>query len=400
VRSYKVELDLNDRQRTACLQHAGAARWAYNFGLRRKREAYAAGQKTPTAIDLHRELCVLKKTDVPWMYAVSKCAPQQALRNLDTAYTNFFRRCKQGAKKKGFPKFKSRKRGIGSFTLEGAVRATDRTITLPRIGAVRLKECGYIPSGATIKSVVVSERAGRWFVSVRTDEPEALLPPGSEMLGVDVGIKNLATLSDGTVFENPKALRKAQYLLRQRQKAVSRRAKGGANRRKAVQRLARQHWRVACVRSDAIHKATTAIAKRAAVLGIESLNVAGMMKNHRIAGALSDAGLSEFHRQLDYKTKWHGGTVVKADRFFPSSKKCSSCGRVKDTLLLSERVFRCECGNVIDRDENAAINLKNLAVSSTATACCPGGSGQTAVGLVKPLVGQEPNAVQDVVLNG
>jgi putative transposase len=400
VRSYKVELDLNNEQRTACLQHAGAARWAYNFGLRRKREAYAAGQKTPTAIDLHRELCVLKKTDVPWLYSVSKCAPQQALRNLDRAFAHFFRRCKQGAKKKGYPKFKSRKRGIGSFMLEGAVRATSRTITLPRIGEVRLKECDYIPSGSPIKSVVVSERAGHWFVAARTDEDMPARPSGGETLGVDVGIVHLATLSDGTVFENPKALRKAQHLLRQRQKAVSRKVKGSANRRKAVQRLARQHYRVTCVRNDAIHKATTAIAKRAVVLGIESLNVAGMMKNHRLAGALADADLSEFHRQLDYKTKWHGGTVVKADRFFPSSKKCSSCGRVKAALPLSERVFRCECGNVVDRDENAAINLKNLAVSSTATACCPGGSGQIAVGLVKPLAGQEPNTAQDVVLNG
>jgi len=258
---------------------------------------------------------------------------------------------------------------------------------------VRLKEQGYIPLDAVIKSVVISERAGRWFVSVRTDEPERLLPAGGESLGVDVGITHLATLSDGTTFENPKALRKAQYLLRQRQKAVSRRVKGGANRRKAVQKLAKQHYRVACVRNDAIHKATTAIAKRAAVLGIESLNVAGMLKNHRLAGALSDAGLSEFHRQLKYKLAWRGAACVEADRFFPSSKKCSACGRVKDVLPLSERVFRCECGNEIDRDENAAVNLKNLAVSSTATACCPGGSGQTAVGLVKPLVGQEPNAV-------
>ena len=400
MRSYKTELDLNDEQRTACLQHAGAARWAYNFGLRRKREAYAAGQKTPTAIDLHRELCVLKKTVVPWMYTVSKCAPQQALRNLDCAFENFFRRCKQGAKKKGYPKFKSRKKGVGSFTLEGAVRVADETICLPRLGKLRLKERCYLPAGVRVTAASVSERAGRWFVSVRTDEPTLTFPRGGEFLGVDVGIKNLATLSDGTVFENPKALRKAQYLLRQRQKAVSRRTKGGANRRKSVQRLARLHYRVACIRNDAIHKATTAIAKRAAVLGIESLNVAGMLKNHRIAGALSDAGLSEFHRQLEYKMKWHGGTVVRADRFFPSSKKCSSCGRVKDTLSLSERVFRCECGSVIDRDENAAINLKNLAVSSTATACCPGGSGQIAVGLVKPLVGQEPNTVQDVVLNG
>jgi putative transposase len=300
----------------------------------------------------------------------------------------------------GVSKARKRKRGIGSFMLEGAVRATSQTITLPRIGKVRLKERDYIPNDATIKSVVISERAGHWFVAARTDEDMPVRLSGTETLGVDVGIAHLVALSDGTTFENPKALRSAQRRLRLLQKSVSRKVKGSANRRKAAQRLARQHYRVACVRNDAIHKATTAIAKRAVVLGIESLNVAGMMKNHRIAGALADAALSELHRQLDYKMKWHGGVVVKADRFFPSSKKCSSCGREKDALPLSERVFRCECGNVVDRDENAAINLRNLAVSSTVSACCPGGSGQTVVGLAKPLVGQEPNAVQDSVLNG
>lgn len=400
MRSYKVELDLNNKQRTACLRHAGAARWAHNWGLRRKQEEHLAGRKTPTAIDLHRELVSLKKTDVPWLYDVSKCAPQQALRNLDRAFEGFFRRCEQGAKKKGYPKFKSRKRGVGSFTLEGSIRVEIDTIRLPRLGELRLKERGYLPLEVRAVSATVSEHAGRWFVSVRTDEPLPELPCGGEILGVDVGVKSLATLSDGTVFENPKALRKAQYLLRQRQRAVSRKPKGSANRRKAVKKLARQHWRVACVRNDAIHKATTAITKRAAVLGIESLNVAGMLKNHRLAGALSDVGLSEFHRQLEYKMKWHGGVVMRADRFFPSSKKCSSCGRTKDKLLLSERIFRCECGFVEDRDVNAAINLRNLAVSSTVAACCPGGSGRIAVGPVKLLVGQEPNAVQDVVLNG
>lgn len=400
MRSYKVELDLNNKQRTACLQHAGVARWAYNWGLRRKREAYASGQKTPTAIDLHRELCVLKRTEVPWLRDVSKCAPQQALRNLDVAYQSFFRRCKAGARKKGYPKFKSRKRGIGSFLLEGAIHVDARTITVPRIGKLRLKERGYVPSGVAVKSVVISERAGHWFAVVRTGEDMSVLPCGAEVLGVDVGITRLAVLSDGSTFENPKALRSVQQRLRLLQKAVSRKPKGSANRRKAVQKLARQHWRVACVRNDAIHKATTAITKRAGVLGIESLNVAGMLKNHRIAGALADAGLSEFHRQLDYKMRRRGGAVVKADRFFPSSKVCSSCGLVKDKLALSERVFRCVCGFMEDRDVNAAINLRNLAVSSTATACCPGGSGRDVVVSVKLLVGQEPNTVQDVVLDG
>jgi len=324
MRAYRTELDLNDKQITACLQHAGAARFAYNWGLRRKQEAYAATGKSPSAVDLHRELTALKKTEFPWMYEVSKCAPQEALRNLDKAFYGFFRRCKQGVAKKGYLKFKSRKQGIGSFSLTGAIHVTDRTIQLPRLGVLRLKERGYFPTAARITRATVSERAGHWFVSILTDE-EPKRSNGVGILGVDVGIAHLATLSDGTVFENPRALKIKQDQVRRLQKSVSRKVKGSKNREKAVQRLARQHYRVACIRSNALHQATNAIAKRAAVVGIETLSVRGMMKNHCLAGALSDAGLSEFLRQLEYKMLWAGGTVVEADRWYPSSKTCSDC---------------------------------------------------------------------------
>src|SRR5664280_2292057 len=149
LRAYKTELDLNQVQRTACLRHAGAARWAYNWGLARKVEAYRNGEKVPTAIDLHRELNALKKGELSWMYEVSKCAPQEALRNLDQAYAHFFRRVKErkaGRKiQAGFPKFKSTKNGLGSFRLIGAIHIFDHAIQLPRLGRFRLKECGYIP---------------------------------------------------------------------------------------------------------------------------------------------------------------------------------------------------------------------------------------------------------------
>jgi len=400
VRAYKTELDLNNRQRTICFRHAGAARWAYNWGLQQKVAAYEAGEKSPTAIDLHRKLNALKKTEVPWMYSVSKCAPQEALRNLDRAFTNFFRRCKQGAKKKGFPRFKSRKQGIGSFTLTGAFAVTERSIRLPRLGWLRLKEAGYIPSDKRILSVTVSERARRWFVSVRTDEDEPIMKPGTETIGVDVGVKNLATLSNGMVFGNPKALKASERRLRQLQKAVSRKPRGSSNRRKAVARLARQHYRVACIRSDSLHKATTMTTKLASTLAIESLNVAGMMKNHFLAKSLSDASLSEFHRQIEYKAKWTGARLVKADRFFPSSKTCSECGLVREHLTLSERVFKCECGFEADRDLNAAINLRNLAVSSTVAACCQASTGRNRMVSAKLAHGQEPNTIQGVGLNG
>src|SRR6266571_578121 len=176
TRGYKTELDLNNKQRTACLQHAGTARYAFNWGLARKIEAYKKGEKVPTAIDLHRELNKLKETDFQWMYSVSKCAPQEALRHVDKAYDNFFRKVKlkkQGEYKGklGFPKFKSKKKGIGSFRLTGAIKVFPDAIQLPRLGKLRLKEHDYLPvNGGHILSATISEQAGRWLVSIQVEE--------------------------------------------------------------------------------------------------------------------------------------------------------------------------------------------------------------------------------------
>ena len=174
LRAYKTELDLNHVQKTACAKHAGAARFAYNWGLSRKMETYRAGQKMPTAIDLHRELNALKQTELPWMYEVSKCAPQEALRNLDQAFAHFFRRvkAKKAGKqvKAGFPKYKSKKHGVGSFRLTGAIHIFEGAVQLPRLGRLRLKERGYLPvRGVHLLSATVSECGGRWFVSVHAE---------------------------------------------------------------------------------------------------------------------------------------------------------------------------------------------------------------------------------------
>jgi putative transposase len=399
LRAYKTELDPTCAQVEQLLQHAGCARWAYNWGLRRKIEAYKATGKSPSAIDLHRELNILKtkpveEGGVPWMYESSKCAPQEALRNLDSAYKSFFRRCKSGAKHKGFPRFRSRKNGIGSFRLTGTIRASLASVQLPSLGELRLKEHGYLPTKDTkVLSATVSESAGRWFVSLQVEEELTdPAPKPTHVIGVDVGIKHLAVTSDGEVFDNPKALIKSQRTLRVRQKAVSRKVKGSTNRRKAVARVARVHRRVANIRRDVIHKMTTAIVKSASTIVIEDLNVSGMLKNHSLARALSDASPSEIHRQLTYKSKWYGSELLKADRFYPSSKRCCCCGNVKETLSLGERTYHCEaCGSVIDRDLNASLNLKLLAGSSPVSACCPGSSGLGALAAeTKLLAGQEP----------
>jgi len=367
LRAFKTELDLNHAQRTVCARHAGAARYAYNWGLARKIEAYQAGQKVPSAIDLHRELNVLKKAELPWMYAVSKCAPQEALRNLDQAYAHFFRRVKEkqaGKKVKvGFPKFKSKKTGLGSFRLTGAIHIFENAIQLPRLGMLRLKEHGYLPTADVhILSATVSERGGRWFVSVQVEmeipDPE---PVEKGAVGVDLGILRMATVSDGNAVDNPRALKQGLNKIKRLQRRVSRRQKGSANRKKAVRQLARAHYRVANIRKDALHQATSWLAKTKSVIVMEDLNVSGMLKNHHLAQAIADVGLYEFRRQMSYKGAWYGCEVLIADRYYPSSKRCSGCGQVKPDLSLNEREYRCECcGLVIDRDLNAAINLEQL----------------------------------------
>lgn len=383
LRAFKTELDLNNQQRTACAKHSGAARWAYNWGLARKQEAFEAGLKTPSAMDLHRELNVLKRTEIGWMYEVSKTTPQEALRNLDRAFDHFFRRVKlkkQGKLKGkvGFPKFKSKKNGIGSFQVWGAIHVHDRSIQLPRLGVLRLKERGYLPvEGARILSATLSERAGRWFVSVQC-EVEIPEPVGSEKpaCGVDLGIARMATISDGMVFENPKALRSNLEKIRRLQRTVSRRMKGSVNRKKAVQKLANAHLRVSNIRKDSIHQATNLLAKTKSVVVLEDLNVSGMTRNRHLAQAISDVGFYEFRRQLMYKGQWYGCEVILADRFFPSSKVCHICGHKHDEITLKVREWDCPvCGTHHDRDLNAALNLESL-VSTTASSAGSNACGE------------------------
>lgn len=211
-RGYRAELDLNHKQITACKKHAGAARYAYNYGLRRKQEVYRATGRSISAMELHREINVLKQTELGWMHEVSKCAPQEALRDLDKAFTHFFRRVrlkKEGKWKglAGYPRFKSKKKGLGSFRLTGAIHILEKAVQLPRLGRLRLKEAGYLPTtGVKIFSATISEQAGHWFVSIQVIE-DVLdpIPATGEPIGVDLGIKSLAVCSDDREpIANPK----------------------------------------------------------------------------------------------------------------------------------------------------------------------------------------------------
>ncbi len=397
TRAYKTELGPNNAQRSVMLKHIGTARFAYNWGLARRKEEYERTGTSSNAIELHRQLNALKKTEFPWMYEVSKCAPQEALRDLDRAYKNFF----EGRAK--HPKFKHKKFGAGSFRLTGAIRVFRDFVQLPRIGTVRLKEKGYLPvERGHVLSATISERAGKWFVSLHVEEEIEVRINTGPVVGVDVGISNLATVSDGTIIANPKPLSRLELKEKRIQRSLARKVRGSRNRAKAVIRVARFELRIANIRRDAQHKATTVLARTKSVICVESLYVAGLLKNHRLAKHLADAGIGEFLRQLKYKTVWNGSTVVEADPFFPSTKRCSSCGAVKDEIPLSERTYKCEsCAFEADRDLNAAINLASVAASwaETQNACKSGEVHASTRGRCSAMK-QEPNTVWDSVLNG
>ncbi|HYY77769.1 MAG TPA: RNA-guided endonuclease TnpB family protein [Actinomycetes bacterium] len=389
--AYRYELAPTAAQQAALASHAGAARWAWNWGLSVRQKAWRRRMQTLDAVDLHRLLCQLKRTRrYGWLYEVSKCAPQEALRDLDRAYANYFRGSKAG-RRVGFPKFKKRGRCPDRFRLTGAIRVEPGVVVLPRIGRVATKEATGKFRGR-ILSATCRREADRWYCSltVQVQRPDSA-PVEGPAIGVDRGIRTFAVCSDGTAIESSWALDRSLRKLRRRARAVTRKQRGSRNRAKAALALARLHRRIRNQRLDGLHKATTALAKAKSVIVVEDLHVAGMVRNRRLARAISDQGWAQFHRQLAYKCQWYGSILLVAPRFYPSSKRCSGCGQVKATLPLQVRVFACQkCGLVLDRDLNAARNLAWLAervVGSspeTVNACGGGGAGQAAIGLVEP----------------
>lgn len=366
-RGYMVELKPNDKQRTLFAKSVGCARKAYNWGLDFQINNYKDGNTYINGIGLHKELNKIKKTEFPYMYEISKSAPQNALKNLHNAFIKFF----EGLKKKqkvGFPKFKSKHRSRNSFKVDGCdIHINNGTIKLPRIGKVRLKERDYIPvSGVKYMNATISKDVDRWFVSVSVIyEQDIKLKSIEEVIGIDLGIKELATLSNGEVFHNPKNTRRFKNRLNRSQRSLSRRKKGSSNRDKQRIKVAKVHRKIRNCRSDSLHKITSFITKtKCRMVVLEDLNVKGMVKNHKLAKAISDAAFGEFKRQCQYKTVFYGGETFLIDRWFPSSKLCSGCGVIKSDLKLSDRIYNCECGLSLDRDLNAAINIRNYYINN------------------------------------
>jgi len=367
ITAHKIRLEPNNQQAGHLVRAAGTARFAYNWGLARWKEQYKAHKMdpsvpTPSQYSLRRELNSIKREQFPWMMDVTKCAPQEALIDLGSSFDNFI-------KSRGrYPKFK--KKGIhDSFSLSsGTFGVDDNRVRIPKLGYVRMSE--QVRFDGRILSATVSRRGDQWFISfaIETDDPSPTIKT-KRSVGVDLGVKTLATLSNGEKIEGPKAqtklLKKQQRLNRQ----LSRKQKGSKNRHKAKIKLARLHAKIADIRQDSLHKLTTELASNYEVIHIEDLNVSGMVKNHNLARAVSDMGFFEFRRQLSYKCAKFGSQLVIIDRWYPSSKTCSACGEVSESMPLSVREWTCDgCGVTHDRDTNAAINIERVGL---ATLSCP-----------------------------
>ena len=401
MRSHRIELKLNNEQRKLCTKSAGTSRYAYNWMLDKLTGEYEANKalatmyglsKVPStvgsAMDWHKEWNKLKKVDgFKWIYETSKCCGQEALRDLQVAYNKFFK------KLGGYPKKK--KKGVNdSFRLTGAIRVGYDWVQIPGIGIVKLKEKGYAVGKneqIDLPQITVSRQADHWFVSFLLREEVAEVTKATwdeitddeyDVIGVDLGIKDLAITSYGETFHNPRAYKQKIQRLKRYQRSVSRKKKGSKNKKKAILKLSRLHKQVADIRNDATHKMTTSVVKiKPKVLVIESLKPKNMSKNRKLAGSILDASFGKIKMQFQYKSEWNGIRLVQAPIFYASSKFCSSCVYKKEDLKLEDREWVCPvCGEHHDRDVNASRNLRffglwlldKITVSSTGLACSEG----------------------------
>jgi len=358
VMCHRIAIDPTENQEKLLRQAVGVARFAYNWALAEWKRQYEAGHK-PNEAALRRQLNAVKRERFPWMSDVPKSVPQQAVKNLGTAFQKFFR------KETAYPRFK--KKGIhDSARFDNGpetFKVVGNRIRLPKVGWLKLRE-GLRFSGRPL-SATVSREADRWFVSVPVEiELPTPVCKKQETVGIDLGITTAATLSSGEKLPGPKALSANLKKLRLLSRRHARKLKGSANSRKSKQQLARLHARIAHVRQDWLHKLTTRLCRENGVIAVEDLNVRGMMANEKLARHSADIGMHEFRRQLEYKSKLRGVELVIVDRWYPSSKLCSICDYRVANMPLSLRSWLCpSCGSIHDRDINAAANLRRYALN-------------------------------------
>lgn len=366
LKTYVYRIYPNKEQEILITKHFDCTRFIYNWGLEKKITYYEQNKKSLSYFDLAKQLTKLKQEKkYSWLYEVSNPALQQSLRHLDNAFTKFFR------EKKGFPKFKSKKNARHSYSLPEKVRINfkQQTIILPKFKKPLKIRVDRIFEGK-IKTCTISKTpTNKYFISilVQTNDVLPKKPKIEEntAIGIDLGIKDFAILSTGEKIENQKNLAKLIPRLKVLQKRASRKQKGSNNRKKANLRLALLHEKVTNRRNDFLHKLSHRLThdNQVNTLCLETLNVQGMIKNHRLAQAISDVSWSKFNDYLDYKTEWYGKNLIRIGQFEPSSKVCSVCGNINNELKLSDREWSCKnCHTHHDRDINASKNILKFAL--------------------------------------
>ena len=364
-RAYKYRFYPTQAQEHLMRQTFGCVRFVYNRGLDIKSRAWSTESKNVSQVELSRQLTQWKKEqETSWLSDVPSQVLQQSLRNLESAYSNFFK------KRAKYPRFKKRNgKQTARFTNQ-SVRFKDGQVYLPKMSEpLNIVWSRPLPENYTLNSVTVSlDKSGRWFVSFSLTEEIEELPQRTERVGVDLGITSLVTLSTGEKIANQKFEQKDRKRLAKAQRRLSKKQKGSKNRDKARNKVARIYARMADRRIDTLHKITTRLVRENQTIAIEDLNVAGMTKNHNLARAISDASFGEFRRQLEYKSDWYGRDLIVVDRFFPSSKTCHECGSYREKMPLNIREWTCpDCGTNHDRDVNAA---KNILAAGLAVSVC------------------------------
>ena len=378
IKTIKVQLNPNNKQLTKLFQYAGCSRFAYNWTLDKEQENYKQGNKFLSDNELRKEFTKMKKLDeYKWLNDISNNVTKQAIKDACNSYKRFFKG------KSKHPKFKSKKNSKQSFYQDNvAIKFTDTHVKIEgfatsrkknkqKLNWIKLCEKGTIPTNCKYMNPRITYDGLHWFVSVSVEVEDNTTIPTKDGIGIDLGLKDLAVCSDRHTYKNinkTNKVKKIEKRKRRLQRSISRkynmnkegvRYKKTSNIVKRERELLKVIKRLTNIRHNHLHQITSEIVKRKpSFICIEDLNVNGMMKNKHLSKAIQQQGFYEFRRQIEYKAKWNNITVILVDRFFPSSKLCSCCGKIKKDLKLSDRIYRCDCGNIIDRDYQASLNLK------------------------------------------
>ena len=368
-KAYKYRIYPNNSQKELIAKHIGCCRYIYNYGLEKKIKTYQESKQGLSRFEIQSDLVLLKKQDeTSWLKEVNSLSLQASLANLDQAFTKFFK------EKKGFPRFKSKKIGNQSFQVvqNTKVDFEKNKVFLPKFKSGIKCKFHRTFEGKIKTSTINKTPTGKYFISILVETNESLPKKKpideKQAVGVDLGIKTFATLSDGVEIENPKNLRKSMRKLKRFQKSLSRKQKESNNRKKSVRLLAIQHEKVTNRRLDFLHKTSKFLIDNYNTICLETLSSKNMMQNHKLAQSLGDIAIGRFNKMMDYKAEWYGKNIIRIGRFEPSSKMCE-CGNIYKDLKLSQRVWTCPiCGRVNQRDLLAANNIKKFAFCKNNTA--------------------------------